>query len=254
MRNKRPSTTATFGHTFSNHPLLRIAVHPTPPRKSNAQSPTMTPDTFQSLVFDKEALVLPDDARTLCAVLVLPHIYYYFLWTNPKAWLARCKKHKWGDACHAMANGAHVFKAAQFYALYRWYTTAGAGAWANDWAGVAQWQWLVAVACAGAGQFLNYSIYKAIGEDGVYYGTKFGKHIPWCYDFPFDRPWLRHPQYLGVVLTLVGACTLLATRAHVEAGLVGVFVFWVACYAFTAYQEDHPEWSEKAKAKGTKGK
>ena len=50
------------------------------------------------------------------------------------------------------------------------------------------------------------------------------------------------------VLTLVGAIALLATPAHVEAGLVGVFAFWVACYAFTAYQEDHPEW-EGAKRK-----
>ena len=61
----------------------------------------MTPEDMQALVLNKDALILPHDAKILCAVLALPHIFYYILWTDPKAWRAAVKKNKWGDACHA---------------------------------------------------------------------------------------------------------------------------------------------------------
>ena len=44
-----------------------------------------------------------------------------------------------------------------------------------------------------AGQSLNVAIYRAIGNDGVYYGFKLGRTVPWCSGFPFNFG-LRHPQ------------------------------------------------------------
>ena len=56
-------------------------------------------------------------------------------------------------------------------------------------------------------QILNVSIYKAIGADGVYYGVRLGKQVPWVTGFPFNMS-LSHPQYVGSVLTVWGCFCL----------------------------------------------
>jgi phosphatidyl-N-methylethanolamine N-methyltransferase len=38
------------------------------------------------------------------------------------------------------------------------------------------------------------------GQDGVYYGSRFGKDIPWATGWPYNS--LRDPQYLGSLLSL----------------------------------------------------
>eukprot|EP00924_Labyrinthula_sp_SR-Ha-C_P011678 snap_masked-scaffold_17-processed-gene-5.23-mRNA-1 protein AED:0.30 eAED:0.30 QI:0/0/0/0.5/1/1/2/0/171 len=53
-----------------------------------------------------------------------------------------------------------------------------------------------------AGQILNLMVWKRIGLDGVCYGCKFGRNVPWCTKFPFSL--FNHPQYLGVILTVWG--------------------------------------------------
>lgn len=88
-------------------------------------------------------------------------------------------------------------------------------------------RWLAAAVLLGAGQALNIGVYRALGKlpltakcrkalssqliaaeqgrrcgagrDGVYYGTKLGKAVPWCRGFPFSVA--PHPQYLGSTLT-----------------------------------------------------
>lgn len=42
--------------------------------------------------------------------------------------------------------------------------------------------------------------------------------MPWCHGFPFNTG-LRHPQYLGVVLTLYGALPLLMSKELLQLGL-----------------------------------
>ena len=41
-------------------------------------------------------------------------------------------------------------------------------------------QWLAATVLVSVGQILNAAIYAAIGRDGVYYGFKLGRPVPWC--------------------------------------------------------------------------
>ena len=78
--------------------------------------------------------------------------------------------------------------------------------------------WLLAAPLIVCGQFLNYSVYKAIGKAGVYYGFKLGEHIPWYTGFPFNV--VSHPQYTGVVMTWWGILILLAgVPGVVEQGL-----------------------------------
>ena len=46
------------------------------------------------------------------------------------------------------------------------------------------------------------SVLYRLGKVGVFYGNKFGHAIPWCRAFPFSL--LKHPQYVGAVLTIWG--------------------------------------------------
>lgn len=52
----------------------------------------------------------------------------------------------------------------------------------------------------GAGQILNAAVFWRLGRRGVFYGNRFGVDTPWCASFPF--PWIRHPQYVGTVLSI----------------------------------------------------
>ena len=52
------------------------------------------------------------------------------------------------------------------------------------------------------GQILNISVFYRLGKVGVFYGNILGYELPWCREFPFS--WLKHPQYVGTVLSIWG--------------------------------------------------
>jgi len=58
------------------------------------------------------------------------------------------------------------------------------------------------VALLVLGQVLNASVFVRLGKTGVFYGSRFGQTVPWCSEFPFSV--LRHPQYVGAVLSIWG--------------------------------------------------
>merc|ERR1719440_907360 len=90
--------------------------------------------------------------------------------------------------------------------------------------------------CVVLGQGLNVYMYKAIGNDGVYYGFKLGREVPWAYGFPFNVG-LRHPQYVGVVLTLFGALSVMLCKELVALGLPQLFAVWASMYALMSAME-----------------
>ena len=98
-------------------------------------------------------------------------------------------------------------------------------------------------------------MYAAIGNDGVYYGFKLGRSVPWCTSFPFNVH-LRHPQYVGVVLTLLGGLAVLMTPELVSNGLVPAGLAWASMYIIMAIMEelsDNPKATvEKAARSPTK--
>ena len=61
-----------------------------------------------------------------------------------------------------------------------------------------------AVSLIGIGQFLNLSVFYRLGTVGVFYGVHFGYAVPWTRAFPFSFAWLKHPQYVGTVLSIWG--------------------------------------------------
>jgi methylene-fatty-acyl-phospholipid synthase len=58
------------------------------------------------------------------------------------------------------------------------------------------------IALIVVGQILNLTVFHRLGKVGVFYGSRFGYHIPWCTAFPFSL--FRHPQYVGVLCSVWG--------------------------------------------------
>jgi methylene-fatty-acyl-phospholipid synthase len=77
---------------------------------------------------------------------------------------------------------------------------------------------------------------QAIGHDGVYYGFKLGKTIPWVNGWPFDT--VSHPQYVGSVLTVWALVALVWGQAP-HAALAIMSGFWTLVYVVTAVQEQY---------------
>ena len=97
-------------------------------------------------------------------------------------------------------------------------------------------RWTVAAVLFVAGQALNLGIYRAIGKDGVYYGFKLGRPVPWSTAFPFNLGF-RHPQSVGGILCQLGVLITLANQAALAAGLPALAVWWLSLYAATAWME-----------------
>jgi hypothetical protein len=195
---------------------------------------------------------LADPSFWLCvAVLSLPYIMFYFIWKRPRAWMGLCR----GAACAGFgatdgerAVGVFAFmgmalKVVQFAAVLVWWcggaAGTGIGAGLGDLASVVLAttapRAVAAAALMGAGQALNGAVYAHLGSDGVYYGFKLGRTVPWCHAFPFNTG-LRHPQYVGSVLSIWSMVIMLMTPAN--AGVATVGLAWSFQYLVTSSFEE----------------
>ena len=93
--------------------------------------------------------------------------------------------------------------------------------WPTDVAGVLAWvSPIVALNVAGValiavGQWLTHLVYRRLGPTGVYYGLEYGLVAPdptISQSFPFNS--MRHPQYIGCILTALGIWALTALDRH----------------------------------------
>jgi hypothetical protein len=96
--------------------------------------------------------------------------------------------------------------------------------------------WLAALLLGGYGQALNVGIFRAIGREGVYYGARLGKRIPWVKGWPFDAA-LAHPQYAGSALTVWAGALLMGSAR--PAGTLVLVLYWTLLYVVTALMEQH---------------
>ena len=136
----------------------------------------------------------------------------------------------------ALVAAAKLLQQAGWFALVA-RAHGGAAAALEAAAGAGAATWALAAALAACGQALNVAIYAAIGKDGVYYGFKLGRPVPWATAFPFNVG-LRHPQYVGVVLTILGLATTQLSHATAAAGLPQVAAAWAAMYVVMAAMEE----------------
>lgn len=128
----------------------------------------------------------------------------------------------------------HYLNAAlQFGAVIAYIWTVRARGLCFDIAQIELWQWLSFLVLCCVGQSLNVGIYTAIGKDGVYYGFKLGKKIPWVNGFPFNV--VSHPQYVGSAMTVWGVLALLHNQLPESAK--HITAFWTGLYVVTGLQE-----------------
>uniref|UniRef100_A0A383V562 phosphatidyl-N-methylethanolamine N-methyltransferase n=1 Tax=Tetradesmus obliquus TaxID=3088 RepID=A0A383V562_TETOB len=124
----------------------------------------------------------------------------------------------------------------QFSVILLWFASLRRSGLCLDLAAISLPQWLAFLLLACYGQSLNVGIFQAIGHDGVYYGFKLGKVIPWVNGWPFDS--VSHPQYVGSVLTVWGLVALVWGQA--PAAALGIMAgFWTLVYVVTAVQEQY---------------
>ena len=195
---------------------------------------------------------------TVVAALASPHLLYAFIWFYPDQWMKAFKK----GSVQAFESAAWALKgddraadrlaspptprsraappphlprtptaALQFSSVAYWYLTHRPAGF--DPAAVALPAWAAALALGAAGQALNVGIFRAIGHAGVYYGFKLGHSVPWVDGFPFNV--VRHPQYVGSVLSVWAAVALLWTQA--PSGLALLAAYWTTLYVITGWME-----------------
>ncbi|KAJ6326176.1 hypothetical protein OIU78_013304 [Salix suchowensis] len=164
--------------------------------------------------------------------VLLPFPYYYWLWTNPQAWVNFCGKDK--DPSKVMAYVSHFLKLLQFISLFSVSTLS----WPPP---------LYFWPLFGFGQFLNFSliaiplalfmlnlmlisgylyrdtrypeVYQLLGEAGTYYGVRFGKNVPWVTEFPFrgyKRSTICWKRYESLCMSILGPFPL---HSLVDSGL-----------------------------------
>lgn len=184
--------------------------------------------TLDSLGFNQS--LLEPSSWMLALVFALPHILYAYIWLGTKHYVQLCKDRKL-DPCETVAQLGVWIKLWQYVCSFAWYIQNGP---LFSLANVSWLVMMVAVPLLVAGQVFNFAVYKALGKDGVYYGSKLGRPGPWVTGFPFV---IRDPQYSGCVMTIWGGFLLLQTPAHLQAGMLPLAIFWTLCYATSSVIE-----------------
>mmetsp|Transcript_47856 Transcript_47856/g.89589 ORF Transcript_47856/g.89589 Transcript_47856/m.89589 type:complete len:229 (-) Transcript_47856:91-777(-) len=168
------------------------------------------------------------------------YLMHGYIWNRSKRFAALCDKPPLkllgSHPVDVFANLEVVAKVVQAGSVCAFLGSAGrSAAWVAACSAPA-WCWAAFGAIVAAGQALNVATYNAIGNAGVYYGFKLGREVPWCFGFPFNTG-LRHPQYLGVVLTLFGALPIVGTKELTQLGLPHLLLAWGSMYAMMSAME-----------------
>jgi len=117
-----------------------------------------------------------------------------------RRWCARPLVARLGEPVALVRELFVGFKLLQILVFVGWCCVHGDGGLLADDGGV------MALAAGGAailvGQFLNGLVFYRLGRIAVFFGDRLGYDVVWCREFPFSV--MRHPQYVGAVLTIWG--------------------------------------------------
>jgi len=138
--------------------------------------------------------------------------YYAYLWYFPTRWMSFVSPN---DPCTTMARVSMVMR------LFQWCCALSISSLSLSY--YQPWVYFGAFICIAAGQYLNARVYQLLGQTGVYYGSRFGKKVPWVTEFPYGV--IRDPQYVGSILTFVG--TSVWTPAHFTVGAILSYIILI---------------------------
>ena len=178
----------------------------------------------------------PHLMRNLFFALLFERMVYTFIWMLPKKFEDFANLYpvnKIGNTIDVVISFFYVSKVLQIGGLVYWYLLTAP---CIKFSQITPFQWVTGLQLIIFGQILNISTYLAIGKNGVYYGNKFGKKIPWYTGFPFNV-FTVHPQYCGATATVFGVIVLFATEAHAKSGIFFVGIFQAILYVYMAFVE-----------------
>jgi len=152
------------------------------------------------------------------------HGLYGVVWLRPASFIKRCQRRRM-KPFETFVHMALILRALQLSTLFlNW-------AWSLLVLGAFHWStFLIGAVCCAVGQALNVYVFQTLGKEGVFYGNRFGKTIPWVSSWIFDT--ISHPQYVGCVLSYVGVWMLSPSLNTFHPCLSGVL-----CYIFTGLTE-----------------
>lgn len=141
-------------------------------------------------------------------LLSLERLCYVWAWRRTASFQAFCRVplvRRWGgEPVVVLEKLFYVFKAIQLVVFLGWCILVGGSLQP---ASAAPLPMAVGVLLMSAGQVLNAAVFQRLGRVGVFYGNRLGHDVPWCDAFPFSI--LRHPQYVGAVITIWGFFVLM---------------------------------------------
>ena len=174
----------------------------------------------------------------LYLAIPMPHAFYALLWNKPQVWKKVAKKTK-VPPVNLLAIVALCMKVVQFFSfVFYIMTLLGTNAFTETLRLAHPMTLLFGGVLFAVGQALNIGVYKTLGKDGVYYGIKYGKKVPWVTGFPFNI--CPHPQYIGSSLSVWGALwPIIRVFPDNLVDLAAVGLYWSAMYATSAVIESH---------------
>jgi methylene-fatty-acyl-phospholipid synthase len=134
-------------------------------------------------------------------LLSLERVCYVWAWRYTDSFRAFCARPavaRWGEPVRILELLFYGFKAIQLGVFVGWCWVFGALPFGSR-PPIALGAGLALIV---AGQTLSFAVFYRLGRVGVFYGTRLGHMVPWCTGFPFSI--LRHPQYVGTVLSIWG--------------------------------------------------
>jgi len=148
-------------------------------------------------------------AVILSAILLsFERLAYYYVSHYPQRWRALCERPalaRLGGPVAAIRRLFYVFKGIQGVVFLGWCVLFSDSGLPLPTAGP------VAATVGGlllaAGVVLNLSVFRRLGTTGVFYGAQLGHQVAWVRGFPFSL--LRHPQYVGTLLSIWGFFVLM---------------------------------------------
>ncbi|MGE0679469.1 MAG: methyltransferase [Candidatus Binatia bacterium] len=136
-------------------------------------------------------------------LLSFERICYVWAWRSPGSFRAFCDRPavaSLGEPVAVLQKLFYCFKGIQFAVFLGWcYFHGQESPSLLTEGGLSS---MVGGALIVVGQILNFGVFHRLGKVGVFYGNRFGYELPWRREFPFSL--FKHPQYVGVLLSIWG--------------------------------------------------
>ncbi|KAG1654145.1 hypothetical protein FOA52_006692 [Chlamydomonas sp. UWO 241] len=168
--------------------------------------------------------------------LVAPHFLNVFVWMAPASWRALTGK----SAVNHFAAASSVLKAIQVLVTLLWVWTSRTDGLCFDTAKLSLVNCVSGLVLLATGLSLSFGVLRAIGAEGVYYGSRIGPERTRTdptepTEWPFNV--IQHPQHVGPTLLVWVPVVVLQQQLPRDAWFVAAH--WTTLYVLNWVIEDY---------------